>query len=101
VIPFAFLGYPESAGKWLLLTDRVPAQILNDLIGALIGVLVVGLILRPAVNHFRGFIGREWAEHKDHQRRLVDSNERIADALNTSTPGGLTDVVSAVKRRSS
>jgi hypothetical protein len=32
---FAFLGYPESGGRWLLVTDRLPEQILNDIIGAL------------------------------------------------------------------
>jgi hypothetical protein len=40
---------------------------------------------------------REWREHKATQERIADHQGRIADLLDTGTPGGLADLVEAVK----
>jgi hypothetical protein len=95
MLALAVFGYRESFGQWLISTDHVPNQIINWSINALLTVVVLGLIIRPLAR--KGW--REWLEHRASQRQIAASNERVADLLDTTTPGGLTDVVEAVRER--
>jgi hypothetical protein len=92
---FAFLGYHESVGRWLLVTDRVPTQIINWVIGVTLTFGLLRGIVIPYVRRLKA----EWRAHRAAQVQIAASNDKIADLLSTSTPGGLKDVVDAVNRR--
>lgn len=40
---------------------------------------------------------RKWKKHRELQQRAAELQQKIADHLDTSTPGGLTDLVSALQ----
>jgi hypothetical protein len=87
VSAFAFLGYHESVGRWLLLTDRVPTQIINWVIGVLLTFGLLRGFLLPGIRRLKA----EWRAHRAAQ-------DRLNDLLDTSTPGGISDLVGALNR---
>ena len=90
----AFLGYNEGPGKWLLVTDHLPTQIINWAIGIFLTLVILDQVIRPAVRKVR----TAWREHRAAQVRIEASNAVIADRLNTGTPGGLSDVIDELRR---
>jgi flagellar biosynthesis/type III secretory pathway M-ring protein FliF/YscJ len=91
----AVFGYRENLGQWLVSTDHAQNQVINWSINALLTFVLLGLIIRPIVRKGR----RSWLEHRATQRQIAASNERVADLLDTTTPGGLTDLVEAVREQ--
>ena len=82
-----FGGY-RSADDWLV-QKVVLGNVVGDVVGALVTFILVGLLLRP----FAAWIKREWAAHREAQ-----ANQRlIADRLDTQTPGGLGDILDALR----
>ena len=80
-ICIAFLGYHESVGRWLLVTDDFPRTLINWAINVFLTVVVLGAIMRPIAQRIHRRIAGEWAEHKQNQRDIVASNEKVAAAV--------------------
>lgn len=86
----AFLYYAhESFWKWLVVND--------GLVSLLVNAFFCGLILTPIIVWIKHRVSAAWHAHRIGQRDLVESNRAIADRLDSSTPGGITDLINAVK----
>jgi hypothetical protein len=59
----AFL-HDGSFPHWLVYNDHIVNQIINTLVGAILGIVVVGAILRPTLLRGLKVIKHEWSEHK-------------------------------------
>lgn len=68
-----------AVGFWSFL---VANGLYHYMIGTFVGTVFGGVIIGGA----RRFVARKWREH-------MTAQDRIGDLLDTSTPGGLTDLV--------
>lgn len=83
--------YPHTSfWHWLVYDERLQNVIINDIVGGLIGLIIIGLVVRPAVLRLHDAVIREWRDH-------VETQHKIADRLDAETPGGIRDLIDAVR----
>lgn len=86
---FAFLHH-GSFFHWLVYDDGIVSLIVNWFIGALLAMTVGMMVLRPLTLKLQRKIQKAWAAHEHQQAQLLD-------ALDSKTPGGITDLIEAVE----
>lgn len=84
-----------AAWHWLVSEGGVYRALVGWVVGGALGATATWLKLRPVVRR----AGRLVRAHVTAQRQIVAQQRTISDLLDTSTPGGLTEVVKAVRAR--
>jgi hypothetical protein len=90
---FAFLDDPKGLAHWVEVTAHIPNTLAQALVQAFVAVVIVGAVLRPLLRRISG----AWAQHHALHERDVKAHEAIADALNSKTPGGISDLILATQ----